>query len=284
MLFILTLLYVLFLLPCFNYIFFAILSISNYDIYDYPCLYPMLARQIEELSSRFIIPLPPLFFTTVELLYFKLEEAHWFYLDFYHTHPKSKSTSTSSYKKFGLRPFSQLILESNNIYFDENDYQNFLRYKKNLPVYGSLLINQSFDKILLVSGYYNDQLYFPKGKIEKNETPKQCAIRETIEEIGYDITNKVFGREIVVGSNFSVFIVINVNERLCFKTRTRMEIRDIKWVPIEHVLRNRARCYKQITRSYKCCERLIEKIKMRRFRIDVDKLEKCFEKIGIMSK
>ena len=37
---------------------------------------------------------------------------------------------------------------------------------------------------------YNKTLYsFPKGKVNENEKPIDCAIREVWEEIGYDISN-----------------------------------------------------------------------------------------------
>lgn len=49
---------------------------------------------------------------------------------------------------------------------------------------GCILINKETKKIALVNR--NGEFSFPKGHLEKNESVKECALRETIEETGHD--------------------------------------------------------------------------------------------------
>lgn len=41
-------------------------------------------------------------------------------------------------------------------------------------------------KVLLVKSYKGTSWGFPKGKIDKGEDKMSCAVREVLEEIGYD--------------------------------------------------------------------------------------------------
>lgn len=220
-------------------------------------------KKLNELSIRFIIPLPLEILTRPELFYFKIEEAHWYYLDFF---PKKK--------KLNLLVFAEKLLVHNNIVFDEDEYKLFIRYKKHLPVYGALILNQSFDKILCVNGFYNNQYFFPKGKKEENETSEQCAMRECYEEVGFNIENKIVGEEIQIGKGFGLFCVVNVSEKTVFKTRTRNEIKEIKWVEIERIQMNKDKCLKQIGSCFEKCMEVIIGLERNRFRFKMDRIYK----------
>ncbi len=52
-------------------------------------------------------------------------------------------------------------------------------YKFTVPTYGAILIDPSYEHILLVHGFCNRESWgFPKGKVQENESPFKCAMRE----------------------------------------------------------------------------------------------------------
>lgn len=57
--------------------------------------------------------------------------------------------------------------------------EHFKAFKKNVPVMGAILLDQDMQRVLLVKGWKNSACWgFPRGKIHKNETDAQCAVRE----------------------------------------------------------------------------------------------------------
>ena len=52
-------------------------------------------------------------------------------------------------------------------------------YKYSVPTYGAVLIDPTYEHVLLVRGFYSRESWgFPKGKVQENESPLKCAIRE----------------------------------------------------------------------------------------------------------
>jgi mRNA-decapping enzyme subunit 2 len=47
-----------------------------------------------------------------------------------------------------------------------------------IPVFGAILLNHAYDKILLVMNYKCTSYSFPKGKVNMNENGLSCATRE----------------------------------------------------------------------------------------------------------
>ena len=83
----------------------------------------------------------------------------------------------------GLEPFRGSL---------EEIYQAFNAYKRTVPVRGAILLDPTMEKCLLVRGFRKDAGWgFPRGKLSLNETDAQCAVREVLEETGYDINSKI---------------------------------------------------------------------------------------------
>lgn len=61
----------------------------------------------------------------------------------------------------------------------EQIMEHFKAFKKNVPVMGGILLDRTLQRVLLVKGWKNTACWgFPRGKIHKNETDAQCAVRE----------------------------------------------------------------------------------------------------------
>ena len=77
---------------------------------------------------------------------------------------------------------------------------------------GCILLNIEKNQIALVSikGAYS----FPKGHLEKGETIKECARRETIEETGHDV--EIIGEELAITKYISSLTGENVETHLFF--------------------------------------------------------------------
>ncbi|KIZ01783.1 putative DCP2 decapping enzyme [Monoraphidium neglectum] len=64
----------------------------------------------------------------------------------------------------------------------------FKEFKRNVPVMGAILLDARMEHVLLVRGFKGASCWgFPRGKIMKDESDADCAVREVMEETGYDL-------------------------------------------------------------------------------------------------
>ncbi|RXG62330.1 m7GpppN-mRNA hydrolase [Armadillidium vulgare] len=74
----------------------------------------------------------------------------------------------------------------------EDMLQDFRDFKQRVPTYGAIIISTDLRHVLLVRGFLHRASWgFPKGKINVEEEPYKCAIREVLEETGYDISSQI---------------------------------------------------------------------------------------------
>lgn len=70
---------------------------------------------------------------------------------------------------------------------------------------------------------------FPKGKIIEEESEMKCAIREVLEETGYDITNQLKPDQYlqiqINEQTIRLYIITNVPRNTNFEPKTRREIK-----------------------------------------------------------
>ncbi|KAF5016087.1 hypothetical protein F66182_12342, partial [Fusarium sp. NRRL 66182] len=142
---------------------------------------------LDDLCVRFIINLPREELESVERICFQVEEAQWFYEDF--VRPLDPALPSLSLKAFAMRIFQHCPLMSEwSEYHHAAAFSEFLAYKTRVPVRGAILLNEAMDKVVLVKGWKkNANWSFPRGKINKEEKDLDCAVREVLEETGYDL-------------------------------------------------------------------------------------------------
>ncbi|CDZ97533.1 dcp2-domain-containing protein [Phaffia rhodozyma] len=196
-----------------------------------------LLEILEDLSTRFILNLPPSELSSIPRICFQVEQAFWFYEDF----NRELNPSLPSYT---LKRFSEIFFKVCPLlseWSDEHEHMflEFMRYKMRVPVCGAILINETWDKCLLVKGWKGNTWSFPKGKINQEEPKHICAAREVLEETGYDCTRLLnkdnFLETNIQGQRVTLFIVPGVSQDYQFKTLTRKEIGAIQWFKLKHL-------------------------------------------------
>ncbi|KAG5647978.1 hypothetical protein DXG03_007012 [Asterophora parasitica] len=207
-----------------------ILGASSQDQFSYK--HATHEEVLEDLSSRFILNLPDDELASLERICFQVEQAHWFYEDFIREeNPKFPSLPL---KKFSAMLFHACPLLHQWSHDHEEAFNSFMQYKTRVPVCGAIMLNDTWEKCVLVKGWKSSSGWgFPKGKINQVEPPASCAIREVLEETGYNLAGQLDPENVIEMSikeqKISLFIVPGVPEDYPFKTKTRKEISKIEW-------------------------------------------------------
>jgi 8-oxo-dGTP pyrophosphatase MutT (NUDIX family) len=92
-------------------------------------------------------------------------------------------------------------------------------------VYGSIFITPQ-SKILVVKGKPTGKWSFPKGHPNENETPFECAKRETFEEVNLELPQKY--ERLLYLSTGSYYLVRSAE--LETKLKDKNEILEIRWM------------------------------------------------------
>ena len=116
----------------------------------------------------------------------------------------------------------------------EQAFKEFLEYKVRVPVCGAIILSPECDQVLLVRGWkVNGSWSWPRGKINKNESEMDCALREVEEEIGFNGRNYIKETDYIERTmkeqRVRLYLFRGVPLDTVFETQTRKEIGDIKW-------------------------------------------------------
>ncbi|KAI0275077.1 Dcp2, box A domain-containing protein [Gloeopeniophorella convolvens] len=197
-----------------------------------PYKYSTIDEVLDDLSSRFILNLPDGELASLERICFQVEQAHWYYEDFIREeNPKFPSLPL---KKFSEMFFQACPLLERWSGDHDGAFDHFMRYKTRVPVCGAIMLNDTWDKVVLVKGWKSSSGWgFPKGKINQNEPPHECAAREVAEETGYNLNGQIDPTSVIEmeirEQQISLFVVPGVPEDFPFETKTRKEISKIEW-------------------------------------------------------
>ena len=207
------------------------------EIVEYKFSQVSLSEALTDLAVRFVLNCPPEDLSSPERIFFQLEEALWFYIDF--VRADNPSLPHVHLKAFVEMMYTAVPVMAEMCTSPQEALTNFNSYKNTIPVRGAIIINDSYDHILLVKGYHSRSWGFPKGKINKAEDDFVCAVREVEEEIGFDITPYANPKKYIdrtfQGKHTRLYVVTKVPTETHFETKTRMEISKIEWVPLSFV-------------------------------------------------
>jgi len=195
---------------------------------------------IQDLCIRFIVNCPEEEHETFNRLFFQIEEAHWFYVDFYREKYPHQLPSLN-FKQFAETIFTNCPLLQPYKHMVHEYRSGWIQYKTSVPVCGAIVLNQSLESVLLVRGIASSSSWsFPRGKINKDEEATSCAIREVHEETGLDISALIRDTEFIE-MTFSeqrvrLYLVVldrHESELPTFAPHTRGEIGAIEWHHME---------------------------------------------------
>ncbi|XP_058101758.1 mRNA-decapping enzyme subunit 2-like isoform X2 [Magnolia sinica] len=142
-------------------------------------------------------------------------------------------------KALSLREFTSLMFNScaalrPYIAHIDDIYKDFTSYKVRVPVTGAIILDESYERCLLVKGWKAGASWsFPRGKKNKDEEDHTCAIREVLEETGYDVSKLLKMDEyieVTIGQQrVRLYIIAGVKEDTVFAPLTKKEISEISW-------------------------------------------------------
>ena len=119
-------------------------------------------------------------------------------------------------------------------------FKIYKRNKAKTRVSGTIIFNDNLDKVVVVKARSrNPQQWiwsFPKGKMEEcdHNKPIKCAIRETYEEIGVNISKYIRSKHYVNlnGHRFYTVLKSDISENTDLKPQVNNEIFEISWIPL----------------------------------------------------
>uniref|UniRef100_A0A182WDN1 m7GpppN-mRNA hydrolase n=1 Tax=Anopheles minimus TaxID=112268 RepID=A0A182WDN1_9DIPT len=189
---------------------------------------------MDDLASRFIINVPEQERKNLIRICFQMELAHWFYLDFYCGESKHKC----GIKQFAQQMFKHVPFLQPHWPNVDGVLEDWKQYKLSVPTYGAILLSEDMKHVLLVQSFWAKSSWgFPKGKINENEEPVNCAIREVYEETGYDIRKLIVPTEyidVIINYQYTrLYLVPGVPLTTVFMPKTRNEIKCCEWFPVD---------------------------------------------------
>ncbi|KAK2819378.1 hypothetical protein Q5P01_024939 [Channa striata] len=186
---------------------------------------------LDDLCSRFILHIPSEERDNAIRVCFQIELAHWFYLDFC-------MQNTPGAPHCGIRDFAKADIFTTVQLYVQKVLEEWKEYKMGVPTYGAIILDVSLENVLLVQGYLAKSGWgFPKGKVNEDEAPHDCAVREVLEETGFDIKNRIckdkYIEQKITDQLVRLYIITGVSKDTKFNPKTRKEIRNIEWFPVE---------------------------------------------------
>lgn len=117
-------------------------------------------------------------------------------------------------------------------------------YKQSVPTYGAIILSEGMTHVLLVQSYWAKSSWgFPKGKVNEEEDPAHCAVREVLEETGFDISPYLDPNEYLESTIndqlVRLYIIKNIPMGTKFHPKTRCEIKSCSWFAIHDLPNNK---------------------------------------------
>uniref|UniRef100_A0AC35UIR6 Nudix hydrolase domain-containing protein n=1 Tax=Rhabditophanes sp. KR3021 TaxID=114890 RepID=A0AC35UIR6_9BILA len=171
------------------------------------------------------------------------QEAMWLYEKF-----TQKFDDIEKFKPRDLLSFVRRILEVLEINYYSDTWINtkceeFNIYCQTRERAGVIIVKRGNKECLIVKNHDQYEC-FPKGSVKRNETTMECAIRETLEETGYDckqtITSAIRIENSVKNMNHylhweTYYVILNFDGEFKFSPKDKDEIISCRWISINKI-------------------------------------------------
>lgn len=132
---------------------------------------------LDDVHTRFLLNLPSEELASPERIFFQLEQAYWFYDDFYcDKNEKSSDEEQQELPRFkSLFHFCQTLFRISPLLSHQTDnftsmWNEFTKYKRSISTYGTILLNEDCTKVLMCQDFFGKSWTFPAGKVNQKET------------------------------------------------------------------------------------------------------------------
>ncbi|CAL7939307.1 unnamed protein product [Xylocopa violacea] len=149
-----------------------------------------------------------------------------------------------SMREFATHIFFHIPFLKPHVANIDNILEQWRDYKQNVPTFGAIVLNEDLTKVLLVQSYWAKNSWsFPKGKVNRDEDPSHCAVREVLEETGFDISNLIDENEYIesmINEHLvRLYIICGVQKDTKFQPKTRKEIKNVEWFSLADLPNNK---------------------------------------------
>jgi mRNA-decapping enzyme subunit 2 len=203
--------------------------------------FPQLGDILRDIDTRFILNLDEAMLRDLTVVFFKLQRAHWFYVDKFDAQIKQRVLPFVPLERFG-----RMVIEHSRLlskYFPretrERSYIEWKEYMRRIPRLGAIILNPQMTSALMIQPYgaKNRGWQFPRGKINADEGHCEAAAREVLEETGVDVSHLLredrFIERRIDGTIHKLFIAYPLSESVATGTRTKKEIDAVGWVKLK---------------------------------------------------
>ncbi|XP_013183679.1 m7GpppN-mRNA hydrolase [Amyelois transitella] len=209
----------------------------------HPAKHSIPIDMLDDLCSRFIINLPQEDRGNLVRICFQIELAHWFYLDYYCT-DESNRLNPCGIREFAAHIFQHVPHLREHISKLDEVLDNWREYKQTVPTYGAILLDTDLTHVLLVQSFWTKASWgFPKGKVNEDEEPWKCAVREVLEETGFDISKLINKNDYIEATIHDqivrLYIIGFIPRDTKFQPRTRNEIKSCEWFALSDLPTNK---------------------------------------------
>lgn len=192
---------------------------------------------MDKLLKKYPIPVMDCYKRKFTRVCDRIEKAHWEYLDNFCSMDEIRHQKLVDFAYCVFNHVSFLKKEIGNL---KTIFREWGEYNRRIPRYGAILVSDDEKHVLLVKSFKRGLWCFPRGKHEGTESPEDCAVREVMEETGFDIRSKLNEKEWVEhiddGQRCRLYIIRNVSREVKMIPRTNHEIECCQWFDIRDLV------------------------------------------------